>query len=174
MSWQSINHFIMTWLDPIGVVTGLLMLIPVVWGWWAVTFGRRRIAWHREIRNQPGNRAAILIIDLLPGKEIRQQVERFRQGENDLKGISEDRIFHLCRARQLTPDDMPGLQESLQETAAEIHAAGIDTLHCFFAGPAIAAALIGREFANACRVLLYQHDHGTYLNYGPLHMAENP
>ena len=48
------------------------------------------------------------------------------------------------------------------------NAAGTDCVHYFHAGPAIAAALVGAEFANGARVLLYQHEGGNYCNFGPL------
>lgn len=39
---DALRAFIAVWLDPIGVVLGLLALVPIVWTWWDVVFGRRR------------------------------------------------------------------------------------------------------------------------------------
>lgn len=76
----------------------------------------------------------------------------------------------IGRDLNLTPDDLPELRRELRDAAARIYANGTDTLHYFHAGPTFVAALIGAEFANGCRVMLYGHDQGTYVNFGPLRM----
>ncbi len=93
--WQTISHFVMTWLDPIGVVIGLLVALPVIWTWWEVVFGekRQRRRWFDEVRKKPGSRPAILIVDLLPGKDIVNSVERFRTSQPGLRNIPSCRIF---------------------------------------------------------------------------------
>lgn len=168
--WPTISDLIMTYLDPIGVVVGILIAVPVLWTWYEVTLGQRRQRrrLYRELRANPGQRSGILVLDLLPGKDVEPAVERFRQGDEVLKTIPPGRCFALARDRALTPEDMPGLHDDLRKVAARIVAEGVDVLHYFHAGPTVAAALVGAELANGCRVILYQHDHGSYRNFGPL------
>jgi len=170
--WEQLTDPIMTYLDPIGVVIGVLIAIPVLLTWWEVTLGRRRQQrrWFREIRRQPGERPAILILDLLAGKDIRASVERFRQTEPALSAVPDERVFCIARSKPLTPEEMPKLHEELRQSAARAITSGTDTLHYFHAGPACAAALVGAEFANVCRVILYQHaaENGGYINFGPI------
>lgn len=170
--WDQITDPIMIYLDPVGVVIGVLIAIPVMLTWWEVSFGRRRQQrrWFQEIRRQPGERPSILILDLLAGRDIRASVERFRRAQPGLAEIPEERLFCLARGKPLTPGEMPALHDELRTLAARTITSGTDTLHYFHAGPACAAALVGAEFANACRVILYQHsaESGTYLNFGPL------
>jgi hypothetical protein len=98
----------------------------------------------------------------------RLAVERFRQTQPALNEIPEDWLFCLSRDKSLTPEDMLGVHEGRREVAARVVSQGIDVLHYFHAGPTCAAALVGAEFPNGCRVVLYQHDHGNYLSFGPL------
>lgn len=164
------RDFIMTWLDPVGVVIGLIIAVPVFWTWWEVTLGRRRRhrRWHRELRERPGARPAILIVDLLAGKDACESVERYRHTVPALAEIPAERVFTISRNNRLTPDAMPELHRELREAARAILLSGTDTLHYFHAGPACAAALVGAEFSNACRVLIYQWDQGSYDNFGPI------
>lgn len=164
------RDFIMDWLDPIGVVVGLIIAIPVFWTWWDVVFGRRRRErrWFGEIRRNPGNRPGILIIDLLTGRDVRPAVESFRQKEAALRVIPEDHIVTVRRDQKLTPKMMPGLQHELRRAAATLLKRGVDTIHYFHAGPAAIAAMVGAEFANSMRVLVYQRDGSGYQNFGPL------
>ena len=170
--WEQLSGAIMTYVDPVGVVIGILIAIPVMLTWWEVTLGRRRQQrrWFRELRNQPGERPSILILDLLAGKDVRASVERFRQADPGLRAIPGERVFCLSRDGLLTPEAMPALHEELQAVVARVITSGTDTLHYFHAGPACAAALVGAELANACRVILYQHSAraGGYLHFGPL------
>jgi hypothetical protein len=165
-----LHHFIMTTLDPIGVVIGLLLAIPVVWTWYDVVIGRRRRArrWLQQVRRDPGGRPALLLVDLLADKEVLPQMERHIAGRPELAAIPADRRFTLQRQRRLTPDDLTELSADIRARAADIARAGCDTVHCLYAGPAAAAALIGAEFANGARCLIYQHHQGRYENWGPI------
>jgi hypothetical protein len=160
----------MTYVDPIGVVVGILIAIPVLWTWYEVTLGQRRQRRRlfRELRSNPSGRPGILILDLLPGKDVRPAVERFRQTDEALTSIPPERRFVLTRDQTLTPEAMPEVYQALRQLAAGVVAEGVDVLHYFHAGPSVAAALVGAELANSCRVILYQHDHGHYVNFGPL------
>ncbi len=168
--WQTVTDFVMTWLDPIGVVIGLLVTLPVFWTWYEVVVGerRRRRRWFNETRRHAGQRPAILIVDLLPDRDIRISVEHFRTAYPPLRAIPDDRIFVVSRSRAVCSDDMPGLQEEFRLTAGRLIACGADRVHYFHAGPAIAAAMVGAEFANAVPVYLYQRQNGGYENFGPL------
>jgi hypothetical protein len=169
---DAVLAFVMTYLDPIGVVVGVLIAIPVVWTWWDIVVGqrRRRRRWFREARERAGECPAILIVDLLEGKDIRTAVERYRSQADALKAVPDDRVFAIRRDGRLAPDDMPGLVEEIRHVAGQIVAAGADVVHYFHAGPAVVAALAGAEFANGCRFLLYQHESTGYRNFGPLRM----
>lgn len=167
-----LTHWIMTVLDPIGVVVGLAIAVPVIWTWIDVVFGerRRRHRWFREVRRQPGQRPAILIVDLLTGRDIRLAVERYRAAHQDLKEVPAERIVLVSRDRRLQADDMPELAREIRAAAGRLIAAGVDTVHYFHAGPAAVAAVVGAELGNAHRVMLYQHDPDGYRNFGPLRM----
>jgi hypothetical protein len=167
---ETLRTFIADWLDPLGVVLGLVALVPIIWTWWDVVFGRRRRErrWFAEISRRPGERPAILIVDLLPGKDVHAAVENFRRRDPPLAAIPDERIRCIVREHSLTPADLPDLHRELRAAAAQLLKAGADCIHYFHAGPAIAAALVGAEFANGARVLLYQHEGGTYRNFGPL------
>lgn len=162
--------FIMDWLDPISVVVGLAIAVPVVWTWIDVVWGRRRRQrqWFRKARADAGPRPAVLVVDLLPGKDVRAQVAHCLAGMPELAAIPDERRFHLARHHPLKPDDLPDLARDIRARAADIARAGCDTVHCFYAGPTAAAALVGAEFANAARCLLYQYQNGRYENWGPI------
>lgn len=165
-----LRAFIADWLDPIGIVLGLLALVPIFWTWWDVVFGQRRRErrWFADISRQPGQRPAILIVDLLPGKDVHAAVENFRRRDDVLAVIPDERMVSIVREQPLMPSDLPELHRELRAAAAQLLKAGADCIHYFHAGPAMAAALVGAEFANGARVLLYQHEGGSYHNFGPL------
>ena len=173
--FTSTAHWIQTYLDPIGIVVGLLLAVPVIWTWVDVVFGgrRRRKRIFNELRRRPGERPAILILDLLTDKSIRPSVETWRQGDESLKAIPDERIFYICRNAAVSAADMPALHQELRETAGRMLDAGVDVVHFVHAGPAVVAALVGAELANTTRVLLYQRDQqaGSYANFGPLRLA---
>lgn len=157
-------------LDPIGIVLGILVSIPIVWTWWEVSFGarrRRRIA-IEQMKQRPGARPGILIVDLMPGKDVTSTIERYIQTQPVLQGIPSDRRFSITRAKALTPEKMPAVVDDVRACASEIVAAGVDVIHLFYAGPVIPPAIIGAELANLGRVILYQHQQGDYVNWGPL------
>lgn len=164
------TDWIMTVLDPIGVVVGLVIAVPVIWTWIDVVFGerRRKRRWFREARNRAGQRPAILIIDLLIDKDIRSAVEHYRQTHDALAAIPDDRVITIARGRRLSADDMPDLARDIRAAAGKLIAAGADTVHYFHAGPAAVAAIVGAELGNAHRVMVYQHDPDGYHNFGLL------
>lgn len=168
--WQALSEFTTAFLDPISIWIGVLLAIPVVWTWFDVVVGsrRRRRRWFRAIRRQPGERPGMLVLDMLPGKNIQADVENFRLQQEALKDIPPERIITIVRDNPLRPTHMSALVDEIRSAANRLMAQGVDTLHFFHAGPAVAAALVGAEFANGCRVMLYQHKPGGYENFGPL------
>jgi hypothetical protein len=167
-----VREWVMDWLDPIGVVVGILIAVPVFWTWWDVVLGaeRRRRRWFREACRLPGEAPAILIVDLLPGKDVRTSVERFRSQQEGLREVSAGRVVLVARGDRLGPEDMPKLHEEVRIAAGRFLAMGVDVVHYFHAGPAAIAAIVGAELGNACRVIVYQHDTNGYRSFGPLRL----
>jgi hypothetical protein len=159
---QTLLGFINTILDPLGIVIGLILAIPVFWTWYQVVFGaqRQQRRWLHEISVSPGVRPVILILDLLPGKNIRAAVEQFRQQDAVLKQVPPERIFTLSWNKPLTPATLHDLHQALRRVSHDILNAGTDRIHYFHAGPVAAAASAGAEFANGAPVVLYQYDSG--------------
>ncbi len=170
--WNFLQNFTQQILDPIGIWIGLLLAVPVFWTWYEVTLGRRkrRKRWQQEIQQSQGQRPSILIIDCLKGKKsVRPKVEGFCQKHPVLQTITKDRIFEYSTDKEsLAPEDMPALVDAIREKAVDVYRSGTDVLHLFYGGPAIVPFFLGREFANACQVILYQHSGGTYTSFGPL------
>lgn len=159
-----------SWLDRASIVAGLVLAIPVFWTWWEVTFGmkQRQRRWLKEVCLDTGARPSILMVDLRPGSDMRAQVTRFVEGHEALRAIPQDRRFRVFRQHELTAQDMPELSEELRLRAADIARAGCDVVHCFYSGPVTAAMLVGAEFANSCRLMLYHFNQGQYIPFGPL------
>ena len=171
---SSAAEWVMAYLDPVGVVIGLIIAVPVVWTWFDVVIGqrRRRRRWFRDACLNPGERPAILVVDLLTSKDVRTSVENFRQQDEQLRMVPRDRIVRVSRVKRLTPDQMPELLWDIRRAVGELIAGGVDTVHCFHAGPALVSALVGAELTNACLVLLYQHEANGYRNFGPLRIEK--
>lgn len=160
-------------LDPIGIWIGILLAIPIIWTWLDLVWGKRRRhkKWHQEASRHAGAIPSVLIIDLLPGRDISAAVDHFRAKDEILKAIPRERIIKVCRERELTPADMPALSREIQDAVGTILSHGTDELNVFLAGPGCVSAMVGAELSNiSCRVLLYQNDKGsgTYINFGPL------
>ncbi|NBC33491.1 MAG: hypothetical protein GVY13_12515 [Alphaproteobacteria bacterium] len=157
-------------LDPIGIWIGVILAVPIIWTWYTLTFGRRarHRRWFDAMRKAKGNRPAILIVDLFDKGDATVAVERFRQNDDVLRNIPEENIFVVQRSKHLTASDIPDIVAELRAIAEEIFKNGTETLHYFHAGPGVTAAFVGVQFANACRVIIYQHSQGEYLNWGPL------
>jgi hypothetical protein len=157
-------------LEPISIVVGIALAVPVMWTWFDVVFGerRRRRERRRQIIEKRGDRPAILIVDLLTGVDVRHQVEAFLQQDAELAAIPRDRVVEISRNRRVEAHHMPGLAEEIRAARAQLADAGSDRIHFFFAGPAAVAAVVGAQFANGCTVILHQHDHGRYVDMGPL------
>ncbi len=171
--WQFLVWLAET-LDPINSLIGLATTL--IAGFTAVMVwreGRRARQWWQEIRHRPGERPAILVLDLLAGQNVGAPVELFRRQQDGLKDIPEDRIIRVRRDSRLQPEDMPQLQQDLRQAASRLMEAGTDRIHLFLAAPQPAAAAAGAALANM-PVTLYHYDRetGTYANYGPLRMLQ--
>lgn len=161
-----------TFADRAGILTGLILALPVFWTWWAVTFGakRRQRRQIEQIRREPGRRPGILVVDLLIGKDVRAAVESYCSQDEVLKDIPDDRRCYVRRDQALCPADMPRLIEDIRSAHATLISAGVDKVHYFHAGICIAAALVGAEFGNSAQVILYHHGPGEYINFGLLRL----
>lgn len=167
---QPLFDFIRDVLDPLNTIIGLVIAIPVFWTWWQVVFGERRHRrhWLAEVTRQPGERPGILVIDLLPGKDIAASVRHCIAADAALREVPQDRFFSVKRDDVLKPQDIARYAEQVREQDGRLLAAGCDVIHLFYAGPAIGAAIAGAELSNGPRVLLYHHDQGRYARFGPL------
>lgn len=170
LTWSALEGFINQRLTAIGTLVSIVSFIPIAWTCWEVTIGRkqRHRRWLNEIQRSPGERPAILIVDLLEKGDIATSVESYRQHHERLRTIPPGRIFKVRQEKHLTPSDMPALVRDIRRVTSEVIRAGTDTLHLFYAGPVVPMALIGAEFANGCQLILYQHERGDYLSWGPL------
>ncbi|CAL1241051.1 hypothetical protein [Candidatus Methylocalor cossyra] len=170
---QALLDFTNDVLDPIGIWIGLILAVPVFWTWIDLSLlrGRRHRRWLEQVRREPGRRPAILIVDLKPEADIRAQVENFRMTDPQLREIPEARIGRVFRDRALSVADLPALLDEVRDRGAEFMRQGVDTIHLFYAGPLAPMAMIGAQFANGFKVLVYQHRPGSgggYENWGPL------
>ena len=171
--FEALSKLVMTYLDPISVVVGLIAAIPIFWTWYQVVFGeRRRIRrTYKELREDPGNRPGIIIFDFLKGRNAELQVERFRQNSEELKNVPDERRLVFSHEKHVTPEDIPELQREIRDAARTIMLQGVDRIHIFYGGPGVLAAMIGAEFSNM-PVTIYQFEtaSGTYVNFGPLRL----
>lgn len=158
------------WFDKTATLLGFISLIPIFWTWYEIAWGskRRYRAWFEAVRRTPGQRPGVLIVDLLPGREMRVQVENFLKGAEDLKAIPEERILYINHLKHTKAADLPMLVLELREQIATLMRHGVDAIHLFYGGPGTVAMLIGAELRNGCRVHLYHHQQGTYVAFGPL------
>ncbi len=157
-------------VDLIGIWVGLIVAIPIFLTWYSVAFGdaRRRRKEYEEIKDNPGNRPSILIVDLKPEVDIRPQVVSYCAQHAGLKDIPEDRLVTVSRSKPLKPEDMEKLDQDIREAVSRLMSMGTDVTHCFYAGPTLGMALVGKRFANAHHVILYHHAADGYQNWGPL------
>ncbi len=161
-------------LDPINSLIGLVTTF--IAGFTAVLVwreSRKARRWWQEIRQCPGQRPAILVLDLLAGQNVLAQVENFRRQQSGLKDIPDDRIIKVQREEKLQPEHMPELLKELRSAANTLMEAGADRIHLFMAAPQPAAAAAGAMLANKPATLYhFDSEQGTYVNYGPLRLLQ--
>lgn len=157
-------------LDPIGIVLGLIIAIPVLWTWYEIIWGeeRKKKRRYKDLLHQhKALHPSILVVTNKDG--VVGQINTFRSESEELKNIPPDRVLVLEISKNvLTGDDMPTIVKSIRQKADKVREAGTDVLHCFLACPVTVAALVGAEFKNDCRVILYQYSTGStgYENWG--------
>lgn len=156
-----ISNWVVNYLDGLSIIVGFIAFIPIVWTWYSLTLGqaRKERRWAKNaLASLKDKEHGILIIDLLPNTDVRIQVEKYARNNEQLKEIEKDKIICINHEKHATPETLTILSKQLQQAHRNIQQQGIDVVHLFFAGPAIAATLIGVEFANSLPVILYHKD----------------
>lgn len=158
------------WTDRIGIVIGLVLAIPVLWTWWQVVFGdhRKRRRWLREVSRRPGKRPGALIVDCLPQRDIATCVQHYLADAGLDSLIPADRRISIQRNEALTAEDIDPFARDILDGVAKLLRAGVDVIHVFFAGPGVAALVVGAHLRNGPRCTLYHYEQGRYLPFGPL------
>jgi len=161
-------------LDTVGVWFGALTMLLVFWTWYEVVFGGKRKLrkLHQLAIKKPGELPVILIVNYLPDKkEMKSDVFRYINTDKSLNNIASEHIFEVSPKRStVLVEDMPAVVSEIREIAQQISHTGTDCIHLFYGGPHVIASIIGKEFANSHRVMLYQQDRETkqYTNFGSL------
>lgn len=161
-------------LETIGVWFGALTMLLVIWTWYEVVFGNKRKLkkLYKLATKQKGELPVVLVANFLKdNKDMTSDVTRFLNEDSQLSAIPGHHIFSLAANRpNIKVDDMPDVVNEIRDIAMRISHTGTDCVHLFYGGPHIIASIIGKEFANSHRVLLYQQDLNTkkYTNFGPL------
>ena len=164
----------MSWL---GILTGLLVGVALVMALLLFIFRKglqnelSHERWFQRMRNVTGRAPAILIVDLLPGRNIAVGAESFAKDNKLLSYIPDDRYFYLRwkEDEAITPESMTLLALRLRQLHDQLIEAKVDVLYFFYGGPAIVSAMVGAEFSNSSfTVILYHHAQGSYINLGPL------
>ena len=160
----------MYWLDPIGIVIGILTAIPIVWTWWEIAFGRKRRyrRWFHEAR-EGKSPDGVLIVDLLSNQNMKPEVLRYlnQQGMD----VPDENIFEINEHGEVTPENLPDKIEKLRQALSEISHLAPGQLHIFYGGPSAFAMIVGAELANKGNVHVYQRTHGEYSDWGPIRHA---
>lgn len=157
-------------LDHAGIVVGLILAIPVIWTWWQIVFGerRQRRRWIAEIRRITGERPGVLILDLLPGRDIHASVHAHLSKNPTLSKLPEQRVISVRRDTPLQPEHLVDLARDIRAALRKMQDAGVDVIHLYHAGPDVSALIAGAELANGPRVLIQHYDQGAYRVFGPL------
>lgn len=173
--WEKFCEIVNSDIAPLEAVISLIEFVFVVAIFSKVTLGQklREKAVLKKLSSGVGGNAAILIVDLNPRKDIKLEVEHFRQNSPELNKIPKKLVKTIARKKQITPEDIPDIVMDLRKATAEFSGQAVDLIHLFYAGPTTVPSVIGAELVNGCRVLLYQHaaGEGGYENWGPLRHA---
>ncbi|MCH9741869.1 MAG: SAVED domain-containing protein [Proteobacteria bacterium] len=162
------SNWITKYFDGIGIVLGIISAVPIFWTWYSLTWGQKRKEkrWTQNAINHiHGKIHCVLIVDLLPNKDIKTPVLRYLKQNEHLKNVQDEFILHISHETSTTPENLTEFAKELQSIHKSLQQLGADSIHLFFAGPGIAATLIGTEFGNSIPVYLYHHDK-TYENFG--------
>ncbi len=170
IAWNAFAHWVFTYIGPVSTLTGMTLTVPTFGTWWSVTLGRRRrlARMHSAERANPGERPAVLIVGLLPGRDIGPSVHGFLARNPVLATIAPERVEHVRWNDAIVPDHVAAVQDLVHRAVARLLLSGADTLHVFYAGPVATAGMLGAELANTRRVLMYQQQGGGYVCFGNL------
>lgn len=158
------------WTDRAGIVIGLVIAVPVFWTWWQVVFGepRKRRRWLQEVSRRPGKRPGALIVDCLPQRDIATCVRHYLADSQLDALIPEDRRVTIQRNHNLGADDLEPFAHDILDGVATLLRAGVDVIHVFFAGPGVAALIVGAHLRNGPRCNIYHYEQGKYQPFGLL------
>lgn len=164
------HNFIMQWLDPISIVIGLIVTVPIFLTWYEVSLGRKRRhrEWYKAAR-QGEVADAVLIVDLLAHEDMKPEVVKYLAGQN--LTVTDDCIFEMNKHGELSPDILTEAVGELRGILADISKQASGSLHIFYGGPAAFAMIVGAELANKGNVHVYQRTHGKYSDWGPIRHA---
>lgn len=159
-------------IDRLSQITGILGFLPILGTLWLVwRIERRRRRELRTIRETPGTRPAVLIVDVGEGS-IRPAVENWLRQQEELQDFPTERIYHLDHPDQrLEADRIDSFMEEFRKVERVIMDGGCDKIHLFYRGPAVLAAMVGAELSNRTTVILYHKNPNDshYVHWGPLH-----
>lgn len=158
------------WADRTSILFGIILAVPIFWTWWQIVIGerRQRRRWLQDVTRRPGDRPGVLVIDLLPGRNIEASVHAHLASDERLKGVPKDRIAVVKRDQPLRPEDMESFARELRGATRRLSDAGCDVIHLFHGGPDVSALIVGAELSNGPRVILHHFEQGQYLAFGPL------
>lgn len=152
-------------LDAIDVVLGLLIAIPVLWTCWSLVFGRQRSAQrqYRALLQDPsGLRHGVLIVNLLPDKDVAGALQTHRTSEPTLLQIPDSSVLSLHRAQVPRSDQDHDYAIEVRRLIAELIAKCVGTIHLYFAGPRMSPALHDAILATGVRVFVYHYRRGSH------------
>ncbi len=169
-----IKNIIMNYLDPIGIVIGLVLAIPILWTWYDLVWGKRKRLreYSKRARTGTGAIPSILIVDLLDkDKNVAGAARTYAARNEILQHIPEERIVEIKKNKVFTPEDMPDLASDMNKALEQLFAHCTDEVYLFLGCPVFASALVGAELSNAyCKVHLMHKGgaQGEYVDYGPV------
>lgn len=157
-------------IDKASQVTGVLTVVPIIWTAMMVWhLDRRRRRELRRVAQTPGDRPAVLIVDV-GTDSIRAIAERWVRQQEDFRDLPESAIHYLDHPGRLEIEQISGFMEKFRKAVGQIWKDGPDKIHLLYRGPIMLAAMIGAELSNGTTVILYQHESNFgYRNWGPLH-----
>ncbi|MBL1260113.1 MAG: SAVED domain-containing protein [Thiotrichaceae bacterium] len=155
--------FMTDYLDPLGVVIGLLVAIPVFWSWLILMGNRRRQKQLiKSIQNSQGERPMALVVNVGQG-DASNQVRAYLASSG---GEMELEALHIAA---LNIDEIADFVQKLRSKRAEFMSKGVGKIHLFYFGPVTGALLVGDVFSNgSVTIYYYQRDTGGYEPWGPL------
>ena len=135
--WESVNNIVADYLDPIGIVVGLIVTVPVFWSWLILLGNRRRQKQLiKNIQKTTGDRPAALVVNVGPG-DVSNQVRAFlidNQQEMDVDALN---------FSNLNMDTVPDFVQTLRSKRAALMVKGVGKVHLFYFGPVAGALLVG-------------------------------